>query len=186
VFTPPADNNLFRATVDIKKHHFTGLLVIKQMGLPEPPAVSMNEACPGIYRVVFMNEVGMTFFDLELTADSFRVVSCFESLNRKALMKILETDFRILLCSGQVPNKATYRQSGNGNLVIRKETETYHVWQTFTSSGDTLLATAAKSSFADKVLITYNKYSHGFPNTITIENPVIGLNLSLRKLTRQK
>lgn len=75
---------LFTGAVDIKKHHLTGFLLIKKME-------------DDSYRIVFTNQVGMTFFDFEVKQNSFRVVYCFESLNRKALLRIFEKDFRLLL-----------------------------------------------------------------------------------------
>ena len=75
---------LFTGSLDIKKHHLTGFLLVKKME---------DES----YRIVFTNQVGMTFFDFEVKQNSFRVVYCFESLNRKALIRIFEKDFRLLL-----------------------------------------------------------------------------------------
>jgi len=75
---------LFTGSLDIKKHHLTGFLLIKKME---------DES----YRIVFTNQIGMTFFDFEVKQNGFKVVYCFESLNRKALIRIFEKDFRALL-----------------------------------------------------------------------------------------
>jgi hypothetical protein len=131
-----------------------------------------------------MNEVGMTFFDLELQPGSFRVVSCFESLNKKALMKIIETDIRVLTCSGSLNDQKIYRQEGTNNLIVNGEAGKYKTWQTWSPSGDTLWVTSAKSTIADPVTITYDKYKDGSPLKITIENPFIGMKLVLKKLTQ--
>jgi hypothetical protein len=184
-YVPPLSSHLFKATLDIKKHHLTGLLVIKRMDSltppPAPPQTGRGD-CPGIYRVVFMNEVGMTFFDLELQPDSLKVVSCFESLNKKTLMKIFETDFRMLISSGSLSDQKIYRQESTNNLIIKGEAGKYKTWQTWSPSGDTLWVTAAKSTMADPVTITYEKYKDGSPLKITIENPFIGMKLMLKKL----
>ena len=194
-FTPPLNSYLFKATLDVKKHHLTGLLVIKRMDTlppappkgntspPAPPQKGLGEISP-VYRVVFVNEVGMTFFDVEIAPDSFRVVSCFESLNKKALMKIIETDIRVLTREGTLKNESFYRQSGTNGLVVSGKSGKYKSWQTFSPSGDTLWVTAAKSTIADPVVITYDQYKDGFPLKISIENPFIGMKLVLRKLTQ--
>jgi hypothetical protein len=204
-YTTPVVSHLFKATLDIKKHHLTGLLVIKRMETPPPapappqegrgetpppapppapPQEGRGEDSSGIYRIVFMNEIGMTFFDLELSADSLKVVSCFESLNKKALMKIFETDFRVLNWSGLVQNEQVYLQKETNNMIVKGRIGKYKTWQTYSPSGDTLCTIAAKSSIADPVIISFVQYNDGFPGKITIENPFIGMKLALRKLSK--
>jgi hypothetical protein len=186
-YTPPAANQLFKATLDIKKHHLTGLLMIKRMDTltppPAPPQTGRGERFP-VFRIVFMNEVGMTFFDLEMKPESFKVVSCFESLNKKALMKIFETDFRMLLWDGPLKNGKGFIQEGTNNMVFSGMAGSYHAWQTYSPGGDTLYATSAKSTIADPAILTFEQYKDGFPIKITIENPFIGMKLSLRKLSQ--
>lgn len=184
-YAAPVASNLYKATLDIKKHHLTGLLVIKRMAtIPPAPSQTVGGDSSGIYRIVFMNEIGMTFFDLEMKTDSFKVVSCFGPLNKKALMRIFETDFSMLTRTGPMKNEKMYRQAGTNNLVVSAGAGKYKIWQTYSPSGDTLFTTAAKSTIADPVIITYNKYKDGLPLKITIENPFIGMKLILRKLVQ--
>jgi hypothetical protein len=192
-YSPPDSSYLFKATLDIKKHHLTGLLVIKQIEsfpdseLPQGSSpVSPREGngnISGTCRIVFVNEVGMTYFDLEMTAESFRVISSFDALNKKALINIFETDFRMLNYTGGLDNEKFFSQACTGNLVSSGKAGKYKSWRTYTPMGDTLLKTSAKSTIADPVMITYDKYINGFPSKIIIENPVIGLKLMLRKLS---
>jgi hypothetical protein len=188
----PSASHLFKATLDIKKHHLTGLLVIKRMETPHqtgdapppiPPQMGRGDSC-GVYRIVFMNEVGMTFFDLEMKTGGFKVISCFESLNRKALIKIFETDFRMLAWNGPLKNEKVYLQNGTSNIIVSGRGGKYKTWQTYSPSGDTLLSMSARSTLADPVIMTFEKYNDGFPAKITIENPVIGMKLLLRRLVQ--
>ena len=194
-YKPPATSHLFKATLDIRKHHLTGLLIIKSMdtliktqALQQvttlAPSKTGSGGAPGRYRFVFMNEVGMTFFDLEMKADSFKVVSCFSSLNKKALMKILETDFRMLTWTGSPESTRIYRQEKSNNIIVSGNAGKYKTWRTYSPPGDTLYSISAKSTIADPVIISFSKYTKGFPGNIIIENPFIGMKLSLRKLTR--
>ena len=176
---------LYKATLDIRKHHLTGLLVIKRMDSATSPGNTPVETSP-VYRIVFANEIGMTFFDLELKADSFKVISCFESLNKKALMKIFETDFRLLTGMYKSETEASYIQSGTGNRVVSTKAGKYSIWQTYAPAGDTLYATNGKSNMADPAIITYSKYADGFPVQIQIENPFIGMTLLIRLLDRKR
>ncbi len=192
-------SQLYKATLDIKKHHLTGMLMISReqekiipapdqenTPPPAPPRKGRGVGAACNYRFTFMNEIGMTFFDLKMTADSLIVISCYEAFNKKALLKILETDFRILTMAGQLKHKAGFRQEKSGRLVVYGTSgKNYKIWHTYSPAGDTLLATAAKSTLADPVFINFDQYKNGFPLKITIRNPFIGLNLSLRKLVKK-
>ncbi len=180
----PSGVALFKATLDIKKHHLTGLLVIKRMDSSASSGHDSARVHP-VYRIVFANEIGLTFFDLEMKPESFRVVSCFESLNKKALMKILETDFRLLTGMDTLKSGRNYTQSGTNNRVIAGKAGKFSVWHTYSPSGDTLFRTAGKSTIADPAILEYLKYADGYPVKITIKNPFIGLKLSLRLLDRK-
>jgi hypothetical protein len=175
---------LFKASLDIKKHHLTGLLVVKRMDSLQDTENPGRDSRP-VYRIVFANEIGMTFFDLELTGDSLKVVSCFESLNRKALMKIFRTDFLLLTGMDTMTEKRFYTQSLTNNLVVYGNAGKVKCWQTFSPSGDTLIKTSGKSTMADPVIISYLKYEKGFPTRITLENPFISMKLTLRLLDRK-
>ncbi len=175
---------LYKATLDIRKHHLTGLLVVKRMD-SATSAVNAAPASYPVYRIVFANEIGMTFFDFELRQDCFKVISCFESLNKNALIKIFETDFRLLTGIDSLQKVNYYLQPERNMRVISAKAGSYKIWQTYSQPGDTLHQTAGKSNIADPVIISFLKYADGFPSKITVENPFIGMKLSLRLLDRR-
>jgi hypothetical protein len=84
IFDSSFDKALYKGSLDISKLHLSGLFFLKR--------VSGNSI-----RVVFSNELGMTYFDLEFKGDEFIVHSFFPSLNKASFLKILENDFRLLL-----------------------------------------------------------------------------------------
>jgi hypothetical protein len=185
-YNPPSASQLFKATLDIKDHHLTGMMVIKRMeAIPRVPAPGRPADEDSVYRVVFVSEVGMTYFDLELSTTEMKVISCFPSLNKKALFRIIETDLRVLLVKSPVETRAAYVQDSTRNLVFSGGTGKYKSWQIFSPAGDTLLSTRAKSTMADPVILTFSGYSDGFPIKILLENPFIGMKLALRKLSEQ-
>jgi hypothetical protein len=68
-----------------KKYSLSGLLLIKKMD---------DESS----RVVFQNEMGMTFFDFEWDSlHQFKVLSIIDKMNHEALIKTLKKDFEVLL-----------------------------------------------------------------------------------------
>jgi len=74
---------LFKASMDIGKVHLTGLVFVKMIRDPGSGLHEGGVADRGSYfRVVFSNELGMTYFDFEISSRTTRVVFCFEPLNK--------------------------------------------------------------------------------------------------------
>ena len=79
--------NWFTAAVDVQGHHLSGLLLIKRM--PD-----------GSDRVVFTNELGVSFFDFEFSESGFKVIQVINKLDVKAVLNTLKQDFELLLLKG--------------------------------------------------------------------------------------
>ena len=195
--SPNFEKALFKATMDIREHHLTGLVLIKKIrdpGLAPPSSASLrfgirdihsdtvisSVGSGGTYRVVFSNEFGMTYFDLEIGSDSIQVHYCFEPINKKALWNLLKTDFRLLLANEEASNQVkSYLQDETNYLVCQHKQGNLDRWDLFTPAGDTLVEVRGKSNLADLSFITFTGYQHGFPSRITIFNPFIKLKLFL-------
>ena len=76
-FSTPGTELLYKAQIDISKNHFSGLFAIR---------IFPNET----YRVVFLNELGMKFFDLETGSNGLIVHHCFDVFRRTAILNVLE------------------------------------------------------------------------------------------------
>lgn len=171
----PLDSGvLFKAAIDIRKHHLSGLLLVKRV----MPAGSASPST----RAVFMNEVGMTFFDLELGTDSTRIVHCFGPLNRKGFISILDASLRALTWQGLPENPLFYDQPKENRYVAAGKYRKFNAWQSYSAGRDTLVAAAVKSGPADGVSVSFGNYSGGFPSRIVIENPLTGMVMTLRKV----
>ena len=125
---------LFKATMEIRGTQITGLLFIKKMPDSE-------------YRIVFSNEFGMTYFDLELQSDSFNVIYCFEPMNKKMLLSLLESDFRLLIDEGPSQNGKWYLQEHTNVMVYHVKHGKQRTWSSFSTNGDTLISQTAFSNF---------------------------------------
>jgi len=98
---------LFKTEITLFKNSFSGITVIKTLD-------NKN------HRVVFINEVGMKFFDLEIGQDTFIVHQIFTSLNRKAFLNLLENDFRLMLFKELKFNKIIiYEDKKSEETVVR-------------------------------------------------------------------
>lgn len=91
-FQPKFKRELYRCVVDgkvfFKKFHLSGVLLFKEM---EDSST----------RVVFQNEMGISFFDFSWDkSDNFKVNSIMEELNRPAVVKTLQKDLGLFLMKG--------------------------------------------------------------------------------------
>jgi len=83
-FNGTFEKALYKATLDIKKQHMSGFLLIKKIS-------------DSVLRIVFANEIGMTLFDFGFHANEFKVHYVFEPMDRKLLLRLFEKDFRQLI-----------------------------------------------------------------------------------------
>ena len=81
-FLSPGTELLYKAKVDIRGNPFSGLFAIR---------IYPDET----YRVVFLNELGMKFFDFETGSKGLTAHHCFEAFQKSGVRKILEESFRI-------------------------------------------------------------------------------------------
>ncbi len=108
-FKPSFDKKLYRCVVDgravFKKFHLSGLLFFKDMH-------------DGSTRVVFQNEMGLTFFDFEWDrTDSFQVRQVIAQLDKPAIIRTLQKDMSLLLMK---------RLNIRSEEVFVKKQEVYH------------------------------------------------------------
>jgi len=105
IFDSSFEKALYKGSLDISKHHLSGLFFLKR--------ISMNSV-----RIIFSNELGMNFFDLELKGDEFIVHSYFPSLDRPSLLRLLENDFRLLLVPDTTVIRMKRGRSKDPELLI--------------------------------------------------------------------
>lgn len=74
----------YKASIDVLKHHLTGLLIVKKTD-------SL------LTRMVFVTELGMKMFDFEASKDSIRAVYVFDPLNKPLMVDALKRNFNNLL-----------------------------------------------------------------------------------------
>lgn len=106
----------FTTSVDVLGNHISGLLFIKQ--LPD-----------SLYRVVFTNEFGVTFFDFEFGPNGHFVVrDIIDKLDRKPVIITFRKDFQLLLgLSYQGPVRGWRREGENYYGVVQKKEVAYFI-----------------------------------------------------------
>lgn len=162
------DKMLFRASMDIRKEHLSGLMLVKQM--PD-----------SAFQIVFTNEIGMTFFSFILHRDAFETVYCFGPMDKPALIRLFRTCFELML---------SYHADEEGRVLLCDESGTrlalgprsgrYRAWSL--SEADTLLV-EGMTNFSDRTRVSYSRFAAGIPQSVDIHNPFINLRIRLEMIS---
>lgn len=99
--------NKFNLQLDIARNHFSGLLLVKQMGDRH-------------FRTVFTTHFGMRAFDFEFVGDSLSVHYCIEPIHKEKVIRLFQNDFsNILGWLGKTNQVArVYKSKGSGETNI--------------------------------------------------------------------
>ena len=93
-FKPAFEREEYKISVDVVGKYISGLLLIKNM--PDSST-----------RIVFTNEVGLSFFDFGFTQDDgFSVYHIVPEMNKSALIKTLRKDFELIMFRHMDRNKS--------------------------------------------------------------------------------
>jgi hypothetical protein len=158
--------SLYRATLDISKNHLAGYLFIKKTS-------------DSSYRILFNNDFGMQFLDLEFSGRDFIVHYVFPSMDKKSLMKLLETDFRMLIFPNDDIGKLMKQEkSGTGKEAYIVKMKSGKWLYEVSSESKEILSIASKGKMVSKTLLELDS-NRGLQRTIRISNPFIKLKLIL-------
>lgn len=100
-----AESQKYNMQLDFRKHHFSGMLIVRQM--PD------NEI-----RILGTTYFGLSLFDFSLKGEIFNVNRCIEPMQKKKILQLLERDFKnLFLNNGKMHIKAkssTFEQRNYG------------------------------------------------------------------------
>lgn len=159
------NTTLYKAYFDVYKHHLSGLLYVKPTN---------NKS----YRVVFLTEVGMKFFDIEIFKDTYKIHYAVEYLDKKILWKLLQNDFNSLLTNTLIEKKICV-PTKKEFLHHRKERTYYYI-----NSENQFEKIEKRSRFRVKMFVYLRDYQENFPFEIEIEHKNIDVNIKLIKIKR--
>ncbi len=173
----PADNNfqykkilsntsksyIYRARIKLYNNAFSGLIIIK----PETEG----------HKIVFLNEIGMKFFDFEILEKSYKIHRIFEPMNKKMLIKLLINDFRFILMSDFSEKNFLLKEKKSDNSAVRLK----KVKEIYIFDKQTLLPKNAfkYSLFGKNTFLKYEKYKNEIPQKINIKHKRIKFEMNL-------
>lgn len=163
---------LYHADIDVIGKQLTGLLFFKTM-----PDSSK--------RVVFYNEMGLTFFDFEWNQDRFIVHYCMDKLNRNSVIKTLRKDFELVLMEGWGSAEPyLYNEKQQWIYPYRNGKEYRYYYADSTCTEISRLVSASKSKKI--VEIELEKRINGMPAHILIEHRAVHFVIDLKQLPDNK
>jgi len=148
-FSDRFEKALFKATLDIRKNHLTGYMLVKKTS-------------DSSYRMVFSNEIGMTWFDLELIGEKITKHAVFGPMDKKGLIRILQQDFSALIYNVNTkPKPKVYCVSPSGNVALIGRTNPFVGYR-----------------------IDFEKNVSGEASRMVIANPAIQLRMTLNLMSQ--
>ena len=167
-FIKDFDKALFRTTLDVADKHLTGISIIKKTSDTS-------------YHFTFANEIGMTYFDMEIFKKSYRPDYIFDPINKKSFLRILQRDFSILFFSASEgkPVRRYIDKSTGEAVYMYLGTNLYAALDTHEK---TLTKLIAWSNYFDAVLVNFTDHQNGFPNQVQVVNPKIKMVLTFNLL----
>ncbi len=135
-------------------------------------------------RLVFTNEVGVTFFDFEFGRDgNFKVHQIIEQMDKKPVINLLRKDFELILMWG-ITNEALKSYTQNNEIfyaVTRKKETDYFITDKECAN---LLRIEKVSKRKKKVEVTLKGEKNSPPDSVHLKHFTFDMQINLKKLQR--
>ena len=163
ILSDTLNSYVYRARIKLYDKDFSGLIIIK----PKKKK----------HRIVFLNEIGMKFFDFEISNNSYKTYHIFQAMNKKMLIKLLVNDFRLILMT-DINNKSKFLiEKKTGKYAIKpKNVKEYYLFD-----NNPLLPFSANrySIIRKNVFLNYEDYTNNIPHHIKIKHKNINFEMNL-------
>ena len=170
-FKPAFTVALYSTTVNVVGNHLSGLLLIKKM--PDSST-----------RMVFSNEMGLTFFDFEFTPDgNFKVYSIIKKMDKKSVIKTLRHDFELVLMNTLDNSTSSVKKENSQLYFIFPQAKGYNYYITNPEATELIRMERASSKKTIVEAVMMN-YSNGIPDSIGISHKTFEFNIGLKKIER--
>jgi hypothetical protein len=153
-FSNMENDYVYKAKLQILKHHFGGILIMKKLDKEH-------------YRVVFTTEFGNKLFDLEFIADDFRVNYMMDELNKKFILNMLQHDFQTLLTQN---NRVDHQFSNEIEDVFQSNKEKHQNYYVFSKETRALTKIVSASKNKEELIISFLVTKMGIATSINLNH----------------
>ncbi len=174
VFGRDFNKALYQAELKFNKQVLSSLVFIKR--------ISGNES----YRVVFLSESGLKYFDLEILKEGGTMVHhAADFLDRKSLIRILSNDFRLLFSPEPAACRIQkYCNTDNTYLIRYKTDGKFDYYFTGKESGP--VSIDKHGGLFGEISISIDEYQNGIPEIIKFSHGFIKFTIELQRLEYQE
>ena len=172
-FRQSDSNYLYLADIRFMKNYYSGIVAIKPFG-------------DSLHRVVFMTELGMKIFDLEIknplkNKDFYTVHYMIEPMSKKIIQKTLAHDFGLLLQNPAEEKQLLYIGKNNEN-IFRIKNRRLRYFYIFEKGIEKYQKIMIESTCLKKTEVSYYGEENNYPDSIKINHMGIKLSYNFRKL----
>lgn len=169
-FIPVFKSTWYNASVDVVGKHLSGLLLFKTMA-------------DSSVRVVFTNEVGITFFDFEFAKQGqFHVRQVISKLDKKPVINLLRKDFELILMHGAQNKLKTFTRKGEIFYARTGKKETDYFITDKDCASLLRIEKASKRTKKVEVLLIGNQQH--VPDSVYLKHFTFNMQIALKKLQR--
>lgn len=161
-FSNPAMDYVYKTNITIYGNELSGIFIVKKID-------------DFTHRVVFTTEFGNKLLDFEISETDFKVNAIVEELDRKILINILVTDFRLLLRNNYV---IQHQYSESGNKILESKDGNRYNYLYVSSIDQKLMKIVQSSKRKEKIKITYSSENNIFAQNIVIQHYDIKLKIA--------
>lgn len=173
-YKPVFNREIYRCSVDgkllFKKFHLSGILLFKQLE-------------NGDTRVVFQNEMGLSFFDFGWDVnDSVKVYDILPQLQRPAVIKLLEKDLNMFLMRGlDKPSEKEFKK--DNELLYRFSLVNGYVYYVVKDGKLMKIVNTGKHSVVTTINLADKTSAHAMPGSVLFTHHKAHFTIQLNKIT---
>ena len=168
VFNVDFQKAIYKTNMMIYGKEITGLTIIKKTG--------------SSFRLVFMSEIGLKYFDMEFFLENNRIVTHYiiSVLNKKPVLKMLSDNFSLLFMIFPEKVSEEFYQDAMTNNMIKEYSSKGHRSKYIFDPNFGMASSIHYKNKGRNIIITVNITDNLAPQTINFNQP--GFNLRMERL----
>ncbi|HXU25817.1 MAG TPA: hypothetical protein VN698_01190 [Bacteroidia bacterium] len=166
---------LYKTQIFLFSKYYTGMLLHKQTDSTTS-------------HLVFVTELGMKMFDIELKKDSLKMVYCFAPMNKPKITALLEQDMGLILLYQLLnkPGKVYVNKKGGGSLYVAKENRRRYFYYTQVNS-NRIAKSIVKGKLFTKQKTVYKFGADNLPESVSLKHKgLLRLKIKLNRIITTK
>ncbi len=162
----------FKTSIATYGKALSGILAVKQQH-------------PDTLKVSFFTEMGVSFFDVVVTHDSYQLIRCISQLNSRPVMNTIVEDIRwVVLFNRNQLSDPVFVKPNNTDKTIRFNYQDAYIFTELSKDNQPLVLTYVYGSkFKSKFELRYASFENSIPNKIFVEHFNFDLKIDLTAIS---